>query len=63
MTAPQHFLELLDAAARAVVVATDLWRQARFDLRFRLGAYELAKIGEAFDLIRFHAHNHLQPRS
>jgi hypothetical protein len=51
-------LELLEAAARAVVVATDLWRQARFDLLFRLGTHELAKIEELFDLIGFHAHPH-----
>jgi len=51
-------LELLAAAARAVIVAADLRRQARLGFRLHLGAHELTKIGEVFRLIRLHTHNH-----
>ena len=42
-----------------MVVAADLWRQARFDFRRRLDAQELTKVGKIFDLIGLHPHNHL----
>jgi len=51
-------LELLAAAARAVIVAADLRRQVRLGFRLHLGAHELTKIGEVFRLIRLHTHNH-----
>src|SRR3989442_137301 len=52
-------LELLAAAARAVIVAADLRRQARLGFRLHLGAHKFVKIGEVFDLIGLDTYNHL----
>jgi hypothetical protein len=52
-------LVLLAAATRTVVVAADLRGQSRFGVERDFGAHEPMKIGEVFDLIRLHSHNHL----